>query len=102
MDYWQAIGLLAAACGAGGGFLREVFYSVTQPTQKLSNWMFLGFFMGPTIILCMSGVREVLIESGSYRAWAITALAFLSGCFSEEAFIYLQKIYGRIGKEILK
>lgn len=100
--YWQAIGLVAAACGAGGGFLRELFYSVTQPSKKNPNWMLLGFFMGPTIILCISGIREILIESGTYRVWSISALAFLSGCFSEESFTYLKKIYEKMGKEILK
>lgn len=99
--YWQAIGVLAATCGASGGFLREVFYDIQNSHRTVHNWMLLGSLMGPSIVLCVSGFREMLIEGGDYRTWSIAALSFLSGCFSEEAFQYLKGIYERVGKEIL-
>lgn len=99
--HWQAIGVLAATCGASGGFLREVFYYNKNSQDKVPNWMLLGSLMGPAIVLCVSGFREILIEGGDYKTWSIAALSFLSGCFSEEAFQYLKGIYERVGKEIL-
>jgi hypothetical protein len=100
--YWQVVGLIAIACGGCGGFLREAFFSITRPNSQSSNWTLLGILMGPAVLLSVSGVREILIESGSYRIWSIAALTFLSGCFSEESFSFLQKIYKQISKKVLQ
>jgi hypothetical protein len=99
--YWQAIGILSVTCGASGGFLREIFFYIKNPSDKIPNWMLLGSLMGPAVILSISGVREILIERGDYKTWPIVALSFLSGCFSEEAFQYLKTVYERISKEVL-
>lgn len=99
--HWQAIGILSVTCGASGGFLREVFYYIKNPSEKITNWILLGSLMGPAVILSISGIREILIEKGDYRTWPVVALSFLSGCFSEEAFQYLKRIYQRVIEEIL-
>lgn len=99
--YWQIIGLLAMTCGASGGFLREIFYAIENPRKLVPSWMLLGSFTGPAVILCISGFREVLIEAGDYKTWSIASFSFLSGCFCEESFNYLKKIYNYVDKEIL-
>jgi hypothetical protein len=102
LSYWQALGVISFACGASGGFFREVFFSVTQPGHKNQNWMLLGLLMGPAILISVSGLREVLIESGTYRVWSIATLTFLSGCFSEESFNFIQQIHAQISNKVLK
>lgn len=102
LNYWQALGVISLVCGACGGFFREVFFSVTQPGYKNQNWMILGLLMGPAILISISGLREVLIESGTYRIWSIATLTFLSGCFSEESFKLIQKIYTQISDRAMR
>lgn len=99
---WQAIGLLASACGGCGGFLREAIVSVQHPEQTRLNWMYLGLIMGPAILLGVISIGGILFEGEQLRIGSVVALTFLGGCFSEESFDFLQSIYGQMRKTLLK
>jgi|GEM_PF-5080454 len=99
---WQAIGLMAIACGGGGGFLREVVVAVQHPGKTRLNWMYLGLLMGPAILLGILGIGEVLFEGETLRTWSVVAFTFFGGCFSEESFDFLQNVYAEMRERVLK
>lgn len=100
LSTWQAIGLVTIACGAGGGFFREAYTFISGGKQH--NWMYLGLVMGPSLLIGVFGLHELLFQEGQLRANAVVALSFLGGCFSEESYDFLHSAYVDVSKKVLK
>lgn len=91
LDEWAAVGVLAAACGYAGGFVRLFMESQTGVGLHRNS---------PLIGLCLAVVLTVVVAGGDalmmegnlhFRPSSVAGLCLLAGIAWEHAWAYLQK-----------
>ena len=91
LDEWVVLGVLAAACGYAGGFVR--FFTESQTGAALHrNSPFIGALLGVVLTLAVAGGDAIMMEGDlHFRPSSVAGLCLLSGIAWEHAWIFIKK-----------
>jgi hypothetical protein len=91
LDEWVVLGVLAAACGYAGGFVR--FFMESQTGAALHrNSPFIGLMLGVVLTLAVAGGDAIMMEGDlHFRPSAVAGVCLLSGIAWERAWAFLKK-----------
>jgi hypothetical protein len=91
LDEWVVLGVLAAACGYAGGFLRLFMEAQTGAALHRNN-PFIGAFLGVAITIVVAGGDALMMEGDfHFRPGAVAGVCLLSGIAWEYAWAFLKK-----------
>jgi hypothetical protein len=91
LEEWMALGVLAAACGYAGGYIR-LFMEAQTNVPLHQNSPFIGLVLAVALTLLAAGGDALMLEGDlHFRPTAVAVICLLSGVAWEHAWAFLKK-----------